>query len=55
MEEYYNIMNKNNQRENIEFEISFSIGTQYTIYDYNGEFWDSVFNVSVSVLSYELI
>ena len=38
-EEYNNIMDKNNRIESIEFEISVSIGMQYTTYDYNDEFW----------------
>ena len=36
------IMDKNNRRKGIEFEISIFIRTQYTTYDYNDEFWDSI-------------
>ena len=35
-------MDENNRRERIEFEISVSIGTQDTTYDYSNEFWDSI-------------
>ena len=42
MKEYDNIMDENNQRESIELDIFFSIGTQDTTYDYNDEFWDSI-------------
>ena len=42
MKEYDNIMDENNQIESIEFDISVSIGTQDTTYDYNDEFWDSI-------------
>ena len=35
---HYIIMYENNQRETIEFEISVSMGTQGTTYDYNYEF-----------------
>ena len=36
------IMNKNNQIQSIELEISILIVTQYTNYDYNNEFWDFI-------------
>ena len=36
------ITDENNRREGIESERSISIGTQYTTYDYNDEFWDSI-------------
>ena len=35
-------MDENSQRESIESDISVSIGTQDTTYDYNDEFWDSI-------------
>ena len=35
-------MNKNNRIESIEFNISVSIGSQDTTYDYNDEFCDSI-------------
>ena len=35
-------MDEKNWRECIESEISVSIGTQDTTYDYNDEFWDSI-------------
>ena len=42
IEDYDNIMDENNQRENIEFDRSFSMVTQDTNYDYNDEFWDLI-------------
>ena len=42
MKEHGIIMDEKNRREGIEFEISVSIGTQDTTYDYNDEFWDSI-------------
>ena len=36
------IMDEKNQREIIEFQISFSIGTQEFTHDNNDEFWDSI-------------
>ena len=42
MKEHDNIMDENNQKGSIEFEISVSIGAQYTIYVYNDKFWDSI-------------
>ena len=39
MKEHDNIMDENNQIESIESNISVSIGTQDTTYDYNDEFW----------------
>ena len=42
MKEHYNIMDENNRRDSIEFEISVLIGTQYTSYYYNDEFWYSI-------------
>ena len=38
MKEHDNIMDEKNLTERIEFERPVSIGTQYTTYDYNGEF-----------------
>ena len=35
-------MYEDNRREIIEFEISVSIGTQDTTYDYNDEFWNYI-------------
>ena len=40
MKEYYNIIDKKNQRESIQFERSLSIGTQDATYEYSDEFWD---------------
>ena len=42
MKEYDIIMNENNRREGIKLDRSVSIGTQYTNYDYNDSFWDSI-------------
>ena len=42
MKEHDNITDGNNRREIIEFEISVSIGTQDSTYDYNDEFWDPI-------------
>ena len=42
MKEHNNKMDGYNQIESIEFEISVPIGTQYTTYDYNDEFCDSI-------------
>ena len=42
MEEHDNIMDENNRRESIEFEISVSVVTQDNTYDYNDEFWYSI-------------
>ena len=36
------IMDEKNQSEGVEFEKSDSIRRQYTTYDYNDEFWDSL-------------
>ena len=33
-------MDEYNQKESIELDISVSIGTQDTTYNYNDEFWD---------------
>ena len=38
-------MDENNQRESIESERKVSIGTQDTTYDYDDEFWDSVWTI----------
>ena len=42
MKEHDSTMDKNNQMESIEFEVSVSIGTQYNTYDYNDKFLDSI-------------
>ena len=42
MKQHNNIMDKKNQREIIELEISVLILTLDTTYDYNNEFWDSI-------------
>ena len=42
MEVHGNILDKNKQREIIEFETSVSIGNQDTSYDYNGKFRDYI-------------
>ena len=42
MKEHDNIMDENNRRESIDFDISVSIGTQDNTYDYNEEFLDSI-------------
>ena len=42
MKEHDNLMDANNRIEGIEFEISVSIGMQYTTYDLNYEFWDYI-------------
>ena len=42
MKEHDNITDENNLRERIESDISVSIGTQDTTYDYNDEFWDLI-------------
>ena len=42
MEEHDNIIDENNRRESIEFDISVSIGTKECTYDYNDEFWYSI-------------
>ena len=42
MEKNDNIMDENNGRESIKSEISVSIGTQDTTYDYNDKIWDSI-------------
>ena len=39
MKEHDIIMDTNNRKEGIESEISVSIGTKDTTYDYNDEFW----------------
>ena len=40
--EYDIIMDEKNRREGTELEISVSIGTQDTTYDYNDGFWGSI-------------
>ena len=52
MKEHDNIMNEKNQRESIEFDMSVSIVTQDTTYDYNDEFWDLIQTILISVFSY---
>ena len=47
MKEHDNIMDKNNQREIVEFERSFLIGTQDNTYDYNAKFWYLVRNIFI--------
>ena len=42
MKERDNIVDENNQRESIEFEISVLIGTQDSTYGYNDGFWNSI-------------
>ena len=42
MKEHDNIIDENNQRESIEFNISALIGMQDTTYNYKDEFWNSV-------------
>ena len=41
-------MDENNQRKSIEFSISVLIGTQDTTYDYNNEFWDSIWTIFIN-------
>ena len=51
-------MDESNQRDGIEFYRYFSIGTQDTTYDYNDEFWDSIYTSSIIpyfILIYKLI
>ena len=42
MKEHDSTMDKNVQRESIEFEVSVSIGTKYNTYDYNEKVLDSI-------------
>ena len=42
MKEQNNITDEKNRRDSVEFEISVSIRTQDTTYDYNDEFWYSI-------------
>ena len=46
-------MDRNNQRESIEFERAVSIVMQYTTYGYNDEFWDSIW--TILILSYVIL
>ena len=48
MKEHDSIMDENNQRKSIEFGISVLIGTQDTTYDYNNEFWDSIWTIFIN-------
>ena len=50
MEEHDNTMDKNNRIESIVFKISVAIGTQNINYYYNGEFWDSIWNLLLFLL-----
>ena len=46
-------MDEENIREIIESEILVLIGIKDTTYDYNDEFWDSIWTIFTSVLSYK--
>ena len=44
-------MDEINRRQTIEFDRSFSIGTQDATYDYNVEFWDSIWTLLLMYLT----